>query len=183
MTGKHKTVRFIIGPPHCGKTTFRKESEELCNLPYLDVFDVQDQVDEEIRQGKISFDSEYDKVWESYLRAKDKLLEMLDEYDDVVFEHTLLKQCRRPMFVDAVRENHPDAYIACYYVYPALEEYKKRYGCNGFNENEKPEDDIEKIMYAIEKANYNHCLSCFDTFETPSLEEGFDEIVDVENAK
>ena len=183
-----KTVRFVIGLPHSGKSTARTSTPELASLPYLDLYDIQ----QEFGKGGCNG---VEEIWRSYEIALERLLAMLDEHDDVVFEHTLVKSKRRPFYIDGIREAYPDARLVCYYSYPDIDEYLRRCSLKREGQVEtrgevRPHDDDDKeishlakaLIDAVDKAisasekRYREMHSIFDI---PTLEEGFDEIIDV----
>ena len=57
----------------------------------------------------------------SYEECRDALAAAIDRGEDVVLEHTLLKEMRRPMYIDAIRE-HTDEPIEMYFLMPSDEQ-------------------------------------------------------------
>ena len=167
-----KTVRFIIGPPSAGKTTERQNNPDLRELPFVDLYDIQYELYPE------TGGSNTDEVWRSYEASRERLLALLDENDDVVFEHTLLKKQRRPYYIDAIREKYPDAVLVCYYVYPEREEHayrseKRRLILDG------RESEIENLRDKMSEGNGSYGQMEWDMFEVPEESDGFDKVVHI----
>lgn len=98
-----------------------------------------------------------DEVMQSYIDCRDALVNAIKENKDVVLEHTLLKAKRRPMYINAIKEV-TDEPINIYVLIPDKEDYLKfaeKRNCNMSKE-------IIDMM--------------FETLETPTIEEGFNNI-------
>ena len=165
-----KIVHMVIGLPKSGKTYAREHDGELSILPTLDLFDVQQAM------GRKHLSRE--DILESYQKALDELLELLEQYDEVVFEHTFVRTIRRPMYLDEVRRRYPDCRIVCHYVHPPLDEYRRRK--NGENHDEivgafreiagKTGRKFIDVSSIYDKLNH-------EMFDIPTIEEGFDEVI------
>ena len=173
-----KTVHFVIGLPHAGKSVAIASDPLLSTLPKLDLRDVQ----LDLAGGDERLKLSEDEVWESYLIARDRLLELMEEHDECVFEHTLVKAKRRPMYLDAIRETFPEARIVCHYVYPPLEEYEVRHA--GGQEKFEKMQEIWKMAaesFPMKTVDMNRVFAKANhkIFDVPTIEEGFDEVIEM----
>ncbi len=103
------SVIIVAGPTCAGKTTFIQD--HFPNHTVIDLFQFQ----------KDFLFLSVDAVMESYVKCCDALVEAIKRGEDVVLEHTLLKQKRRPMYIDAIRE-HTDSPIEMYFLMPSDEQ-------------------------------------------------------------
>jgi predicted kinase len=133
-------VVFVIGPAGSGKSTFIKN-----NFPDAIVVDLWD-YQEDCYSMQDIIDS-YNNAEEA---LKEAIKENLNTDNTVVLEHTLLKQIRRPQYIDAVK-SLTDTPIEVFAMNPSQEEYKKR--CN-----------------SSKKPFYKDYL---EIYELPEVEEGF----------
>lgn len=170
-TDHAKTVYFVIGPPHAGKSTAIAADPDLAGLPKIDLFDAQIAVKP---KGALTLE----ETWKSYYLALAWLLDALDKNDEVVFEHTLVKAKRRPFYIEAVRKCFPDAKIICCYVLPTAEEALVRSGISratviGSGEDRKKADALADLIYEKQK---EAVLAAHEMFDVPTTAEGFDEV-------
>ena len=133
-------VVFVIGPAGSGKSTFIKN-----NFPDAIVVDLWN-----YQRHCYSIQG----IIDSYLKTEEALKEAIKENintdNTVVLEHTLLRQIRRPQYIDAVK-SLTDTPIEVFAMNPSQEEYKKR--CNS----------SKKPFYS----------DYFKIYELPESEEGF----------
>ena len=152
-TADRSTV-FVIGPPCSGKLTFAKRF-----FPDHVIVDLH-----EIQLSGVS-------VWESYLIARDQLVEALRNNPKVLLRHTLMKAKRRGMYVDAVRSVlGQNARIECYYSLPDLETYR-RYDASDLAEWRESHPGAPAFLRTDTKLRM-----CLEEFEVPRKDEGFAEI-------
>ena len=166
-----KTVYFVIGPPHAGKTTAIEADEHLASLPRVDLFDAQLPYKSKNTYGIAN-------TWKSYYLVLIRLLSAMEKNNEVVFEHTLVKAQRRPLYIDAVRNCFPDAKIVCCYVYPEPDEMITRSGIKPalvFGKG-KDREKAEKLARIIYEKQREVVLGNLEMFDVPTLDEGFDEI-------
>lgn len=110
MEKSDMSVYFIIGPAASGKTYFRQKF--FCHMPYIDLYDFQDERCVTLEQ-----------VIHSYESAKDALVHKVQSgCEDLVFEHTLLKSKRRIPYIQAIRQVS-DMPIYCFIMMPDMETY------------------------------------------------------------
>lgn len=105
------SVVIVAGPMCAGKSTFIKE--HFPDHTVVDLYDFQD--------GIINT---YADVMRSYEECRDELVKAIQRGNDVVLEHTLLKQQRRPMYIDAIR-SVTDEDIEMYFILPSIDEHVK----------------------------------------------------------
>ena len=107
------SVIIVAGPTCAGKSTFIKD--HFPNHTVIDLFDFQ----KDFKYITVS------DVLLSYEKCKEALIKALQEGKEVVLEHTLLKQQRRPMYIDAIRSvtNEP---IEMYFLMPSDEQLIKQ---------------------------------------------------------
>ncbi len=105
-------IKIIMGPPCSGKSTFIKE-----NFPSYKVIDLYDFQEHTLPT--------FESIMKSYEMTRDALVEALKKGDNVVLEHTLLKQKRRSMYIKAIKQV-TDIPIDIYVMKPSADEYFKR---------------------------------------------------------
>ena len=135
-------VIFVMGAPGSGKSTFIKKNLSFKNFQVLDLFDFQNE-----------FMNTAKKVAMSYIALKKKLLELINNDESVIVEHTLLKAKRRAYYLKALKRYRVP--ITGYFLDPSIEEFKKR----------KTGRDID------------YFIACKKGQEIPQLQEGFDKLV------
>jgi predicted kinase len=143
-----KIIKIIMGIPCSGKSTFIKNT--FPNSKKIDLYDYQ--------VGK-SFD--YETMMLTYEEVKDNVIDAIKNNEDFVLEHTLLKACRRKMYIDAIKEV-TDEPIGIYVMNPSMEELKNRM--------------IKRETSGIEEYIKNN----LDVYEKPTLDEGFDYVYIIE---
>ena len=103
------SIIIVAGPTCSGKSTFIKN-----NFPKhtkIDVFDFQQKLD--------CFS--VDNIMKSYIECRDALVSAIKNNKNVVLEHTLLKKCRRDMYVNAIKETTGEP-IEMYFLFPSDEQ-------------------------------------------------------------
>ena len=136
------SVIIVAGTTCAGKSTFIKD-----HFPHhtvVDLFDFQKDL------PCLCVDT----VLESYERCRDALTAAIDRGEDVVLEHTLLKQKRRPMYIDAIRE-HTDTPIEMYFLMPSDEQLLQQ---------------MKERKYA---RDIQTAIDMKATVELPTLDEGY----------
>ena len=140
--GEMMNVIIVAGPTCSGKSTFIKD--HFPNHTVVDLFDFQKDL------PCICVDT----VLASYEHCRDALTAAIDRGEDVVLEHTLLKQKRRPMYIAAIRE-HTDAPIEMYFLMPSDEQLLKQ---------------MQERKYANDMRTV---IAMKETAELPTLDEGY----------
>jgi len=119
---KMQKVTFVMGIPNAGKSTYIKK-----NFPDYVVLDVLDY------QKKIWKDWEFptvDQIMQSYLDLLEDMKKYLIEgKTDIIVEHTLLRACRREMYLDELKKFNVEKNIICIMV------KKEDYTSIGYDEN------------------------------------------------
>lgn len=108
-------IAFVIGPACAGKSTFIKNNFPNCKV--INLYDYQKNF------------MTVDEVWQSYLKCRDELKKAVQNNENVILEHTLLKKERRIMYIEAIREitNAPiDIYVMLPDIETLLERRKER---------------------------------------------------------
>lgn len=136
------SIIIVAGPTCAGKSTFIKEHFPTHTV--VDVFDFQKDL------PCICADT----VLESYKHCRDALIAAINRGEDVVLEHTLLKQKRRPMYIDAIRE-HTNAPIEMYFLMPSDQQLFKQ---------------MQKRKYA---RDIQTAINMKMTAELPTIDEGY----------
>ena len=144
-------IKIVMGIPCAGKSTFIKN-----NFPDYTIIDLYD-------YQKNTWPS-VDNIMKSYEDARDALILAIKNNEDVVLEHTLLKACRREMYIQAIREV-TDAPIDIYVINPNVTKVKSHAKKRGINKTK------ENILYEKE------------ILEIPTLDEGFNSIKIIKNNK
>lgn len=135
------SIKIVAGPMCAGKSTFIKKN--FPNHTVVDLYDFQD--------GIIGT---YADVMRSYEECRDELVKAIQRGDDVVLEHTLLKQCRRPMYIDAIR-SVTDEDIEMYFILPSIDEHIKYAQARNIGADKQYLEGIRSII------------------ELPTIEEGY----------
>lgn len=135
-------ITFVMGVPCAGKTTYIKNNFQ--NRTIIDLYDYQ--------QKLLSLKD----VALSYEKCKEALIKAIQNNEDVVMEHTLLKSIRRIPYIEAIREI-TDSPIEIILLNPSMKILKK---------------NVEKRKCAL-------CYSeaGLDILEIPKKEEGFSKII------
>lgn len=136
------SVIIVAGPTCAGKSTFIKD--HFPNHKVIDLFDYQ----KHFKYVTV------DAVLQSYEECKMALQEALRNGEAVVLEHTLLKQKRRPMYIDAIREC-TDEPIEMYFLMPSDKQLIKQ---------------MRERSYA---SDIKTAQNMKDTVELPTLDEGY----------
>lgn len=136
------SVIIVAGPTCAGKSTFIKD--HFPDHTVVDLFDFQKDFKYVTVEG----------VMQSYEECKNALQAALRQGKNVVLEHTLLKQMRRPMYIDAIREctNEP---IEMYFLVPSDEQLIKQ---------------MRERSYA---SDIKTARSMKEVIELPTLSEGY----------
>lgn len=132
---------IVAGPAFAGKSTFIKEHFPKKRI--IDLFDFQ--------KGK---SYTIPVVLQSYEDCKNELIQAIQNGEDVVLEHTLLKAIRRKPYIDAIREV-TDEDIDIYFIVPNEEEWIERGKKRGLTNPISTIKDAKDVM------------------ELPTVEEGF----------
>lgn len=136
------SVIIVAGPTCAGKSTFIKD--HFPNHTVIDLFDFQ----KDFKYITVS------DVLLSYEKCKEALIKALQEGKEVVLEHTLLKQQRRPMYIDAIRSvtNEP---IEMYFLMPSDEQLIKQMRERSYASDIKTAQSMKEVV------------------EFPTLDEGY----------
>ena len=139
-------IVIVAGPMCAGKSTYIQKN--FPNHTVIDLYAFQDGMD---------FPT-YETVMKSYEECRDALIEAIKRGEDVVLEHTLLKQKRRPMYIDAIR-SVTDADIEMHWLQPSIDTLAHR--------------ALERKM----RINLKYCRefaeAVLESAETPTVDEGF----------
>ena len=108
------TIKIVMGIPCAGKSTFIKKY--FPNSTKIDLYDFQQRYEEPCIASTIK----------SYEDARIALVEAINNGEDVVFEHTLLKAIRREIYVRTIKNitNEP---IDIYLINPPLQRFKENH--------------------------------------------------------
>ena len=140
-------VKIVMGPSCAGKSTYIKE--HFPNSTVVDLYECQEKYQV----------MNYTNVIQSYIDAKEELVQAIKEGKDVVLEHTLLKSKRRPMYINAIKEV-TDEPIVIYVLLPTAEQ-------------------LDLNMY--DRLGYHpgidECRKILDFIDIPTTEEGFSDVV------
>lgn len=139
------SVVIVAGPTCAGKSTFIKQ-----NFPDRTVIDIYD-----FQQNKSLINPE--TIIQSYEECKIALQNALREGKQVVLEHTLLCQKRRPMYINAIREV-TDEDIEIYFVIPSISEHMRR-------------TRQRNIKLTVDYVRYMHEIA-----ELPTTDEGYSQV-------
>ena len=145
-------ITFVIGIPCSGKSTYIKEN--FPNTKIIDLYDFQ-------KDLKCCTP---DTIWESYIKAKDAVLECIKNNEDVVLEHTMLRAERRKFYIDAIKEIS-DAPIDIVLINPLPEVIAKN------SEKRNIHKSVESIEWELE------------ILEFPEYEEGYRNITIIDDQK
>lgn len=137
-------VVIVMGAPCSGKSTFIKE--------YFLERTVIDLLDFEKNRYTIP------EILKAYEECRDALVQAIKDGKQVVLEHTLLRQIRRSMYVDAIREV-TDAPIHIYVMLPS--------------------EDKVKTYCKKERISVDLYYDNLGLLELPTKEEGFDKIYEI----
>lgn len=107
------SIIIVAGPTCAGKSTLIKA--RFPNHHVVDLYDFQ----KHLKWVNPAV------VLETYEACRDALVDAIINYDNVVLEHTLLKEKRRPMYIDAIREVST-APIDMYFLMPSKDELVRR---------------------------------------------------------
>ena len=102
-------------------------------------------------------------VFKSYEDCKNALIEAVKTGKDVVLEHTMLMCKRRPPYIEAVRQNC-DCKLICIVLKPSARKLQNR----------------QKKQYGY-RPDITHAKEMLNILEIPSKDEGFDEIIIIED--
>ena len=144
-------VTIVMGPTCSGKSTYIKE--HFPNTKVIDLMDFQD-------YQFVTVDS----VWQSYEDCAKALQEAVKTGEDVVLEHTLLKETRRTWYIKKIREvSDCDINIVCLApsAYVISNNSKKR-----------------KLDFSEEYAQ-----EMLDFMETPDISEGYKKVEVISDAR
>ncbi len=147
QVGKEKNnteVVIVMGAPCSGKSTFIKD--------YFLERTVIDLLDFEKNRYTIP------EILKAYEECRDALVQAIKDGKQVVLEHTLLRQIRRSMYVDAIREV-TDAPIHIYVMLPS--------------------EDKVKAYCKKERISVDLYYDNLGLLELPTKEEGFDKIYEI----
>jgi len=140
-------IKIVMGPACGGKSTYIKNY--LQDFVKIDLFDFQEHA------------FTYEQILKSYEACRDALKKAITENENVVLEHTLLKACRREMYIDAIKEiTNEDIEIIV--IKPNRELLKERSSLRGLKYSD---EDIDNI---------------FEILEIPTIEEGFSKVTIIE---
>lgn len=136
-------IRIVMGIPYSGKSHFIKN--HFPNSRKIDLYDYQANC----------FTTE--QIWDSYVKTKDEIINAINNNEDFVVEHTLLKAIRRQYYIEEIRKvtNEP---IEIYCLICDKETYLEHSELRGSKSSE--------YMYKIQT----------ETFEIPTKEEGFENV-------
>lgn len=136
-------IKIVMGMPFAGKSFFIRNA--FPSIKKIDLYDYQEKC----------FTTE--DVWESYVKVKDEIINCINNKEDFVVEHTLLRAERRKYYIEEIRKitNEP---IEIYCITCDLNTYLE----HGKMRGAKPSEH----MY-----NLN-----MDTLEIPTKEEGFEKV-------
>lgn len=157
-------VTFVIGPVATGKSHFIGQMLQREQLEWLDVYEYQQRVyQEEGYQNFVPFWDERHCLAKANALLLEDILENLDAGYDVIVEQTFYKAKRRIVYIDAIRERFPNAFITVYVMRPGDERWEENIKKRGL------EKQTQRIMG--ERA----------ALEFPNVSEGFDAIYQVTN--
>ena len=127
------SVIIVAGPTCAGKSTFIKD--HFPDHTVVDLFDFQKDFKYVTVEG----------VMQSYEECKNALQAALRQGKNVVLEHTLLKQMRRPMYIDAIREctNEP---IEMYFLVPSDEQLIKQMRERSYASDIKTAQSMKEVI-------------------------------------
>ena len=149
-----RSTIFVIGPPCSGKLTFARR--HFPDHALVDLHDLQ---------------STGMSTWDSYLAARDQLIDKLKTNEKVLLRHTLMKAKRRPMYIDAVRfVLGPNARITCYYSLPDLATYH-RYDLSDLASWKRNHPGAVAFPKSEQELRFY-----LEEFEIPQQSEGFAEV-------
>lgn len=138
-------IIFISGPACAGKSTFIKE-----NFPNKRVIDLYD------FQKDIRFFT-FETIWQSYVDCLEEMKKCINNKEDFVLEHTLLKAQRRAFYIEELRKITNED-IEIYFLYPSEETLTKQ--------------SKERKCFYGKKDIQDQLELC----ELPTKEEGFSEV-------
>lgn len=125
-------IIFVMGIAHSGKSTYIKNNFNSDEYVILDILDYQKRLWEDWEYPTIN------KVMQSYLDLLDDIKVHLDKgTEKIIIEHTLLRACRREMYLDLVKGYNIVKKIVCIMV------KKEDYHDFGYDEN------MEVLEYPI----------------------------------
>ena len=104
-----------------------------------------------------------ENIVKSYEDCKNALIEAVKTGKDVVLEHTMLMSKRRPPYIEAVRQNC-DCKLICIVLKPSARKLQNR----------------QKKRYEY-RPDITHAKEMLNILEIPSKDEGFDEIIIIED--
>lgn len=141
-------ISIVMGISGSGKSTYIKEY--LSDRKVVDLYSFQEPY---INKGYLGIE----EIKQSYIDAKNTLIEYIKQGEDVVLEHTLLKAIRRVPYIEAIKEI-TDEPIEIILINPSLEILRERWK--------------KREMYW----NDDEILSNLAVLEIPTLEEGFSKV-------
>ena len=139
-------IIFVSGPPCSGKSTFIEENFK--NRKIIDLYDFQ----------KDLLHITYETIWKSYVDCMEAIKTAIQNNEEIVVEHTLLKEIRRKYYIDEIRKITNEE-IIIYFIIPTKEEYKNRV-------------QQRKIRYSDETIEMY-----LETSEIPNESEGFFKVI------
>lgn len=157
MVDNRKKCIIVMGPSCTGKSYFI--NEKFNGLPCADL------KAEQIKLGP----NTYENVVKSYDNVLIDAIEKLKENDVVVLEHTLLKQMRRPMYIDGLRNAFENIYIEIYCLIPTREQFVMNY----LKYQEAEKKGMKASVTNCANADYHEVMQ---VLEKPVIEEGFDKV-------
>lgn len=157
-------VIFVMGCPGSGKTAFVKK--------YLQEHPQEDCISIDLLDFQCRAESYLDIV-DSYMQALGALIHVIALIQEtggdgtVIFEHTLVKASRRPMYIEAIKSmcEREDIELIAYYTNPTAVQYTKMY----YKDMNRDKDDMFDYMVR----GSQRLLQAFDV---PTEQEGFDKV-------
>lgn len=141
-------IKIVMGMPFSGKSHFIKK--HFPNLKKIDLFD---------------FQQEYmtvEQCWQSYVDAKDAMINAIKNKEGFVFEHTLLKAIRRQYYIEEIRKV-TDEPIEIYCINCDKETY--------IEHSKMRNTPSSEFMYNVN----------IETLEIPTKDEGFENVFIITN--
>ena len=145
---EEQSIKFVMGPACSGKSTFIKNT-----FPKHTVIDLYDFQIDYLKSKRANIQN----IMQSYEDAKTALIEAIKKGENVILEHTLLLQKRRPMYIDAVR-SVTSAPIDIFVMKPTLKTFKKLRKMRGCSGDLKGELDLMEIPTQDEGFRYIYII-------------------------